>query len=887
MASTSDNPSKSPENKPSHPDGLYRELFNLTTVIKLIIDPDTLQIVEANPAACQFYGYSQEQIQQLSLADINALPEPIVRTIVQEVMAGTKTTFETRHRLASGEIRDVEVQAGLLSVEGKRYLYAIIQDITEQKRMENALRQSERLYRLFAQNMPDSSVVMFDTDMRHTLVEGPFLKRLGTAANTMLGRLPHETELTPEVLAFMVPIYQRALQGESFSYERQTPNYAYEAHVAPLLDENGQIIGGMILSHDITERKNAEDAFYASEMRYQTLVDLAPVGIAELDLEGNVLHRNQQMAEISGVSDVEWQRTRRQTGAIHPDDQEKVIETIQAGLKTQQPQNLDGFRVLKPDGSIRWVSSYINAIVNDSKQVSGYILVSLDITSQKQTADALKTSEEQFRSTFEYASIGMALVGLDGQWLDVNPALCRIVGYPTEELLHKTFQDITHPADLELDLQNVRQLVAGEIVSYQMEKRYFHKEGHVVWVLLSVSLVHDKAGAPLYFISQIQDISESKRFENELRRNEEQLRFITNNIQDMITRHDSQDRIIYASPSCRILLGYKPEEMTSHSTHEFTSPDDWDRMYSVQQQITQQRLQQGVIETHLRHADGHYVDVETVARFLYDGDGKYSGGIFVNRDITERKQMENLLVDQQRLQTSLEKEQELSSLKTRMMERIAHEFRTPLTTIQIATETLIHYHDRLTPEKREEKSVTVKNQIQRITQMLDEIGMVIRGADTLGHLSLATTDLDDLCHKVAAELSTTLKLPDKYVIEVQGKALASIDPNVIRDSLTHIMRNAARYSEPADPVMVRIAAIGNCIELRITDEGIGIAADELPRIFEPFFRGSNINERGGLGIGLTIARAAIEAHGGTIRAESEPGKGTTFIITLPTNQRTN
>lgn len=95
------------------------------------------------------------------------------------------------------------------------------------------------------------------------------------------------------------------------------------------------------------------------------------------------------------------------------------------------------------------------------------------------------------------------------------------------------------------------------------------------------------------------------------------------------------------------------------------------------------------------------------------------------------------------------------------------------------------------------------------------------------------------------------------------------------------MWNAARYSEPAHPVTIRIAQIGDCIELRIIDHGIGIPPDELPRIFEPFSRGSNINERSGLGIGLTIARAGIEAHGGTIHAESELNTGTTFIITLP------
>ena len=131
-------------------------------------------------------------------------------------------------------------------------------------------------------------------------------------------------------------------------------------------------------------------------------------------------------------------------------------------------------------------------------------------------AARLKASEERFRSAFGDASIGMALVGTDGRWLQVNRALCEIVGYTNAELLATTFQAITHPDDLEADLAYVRRVLAGELRTYHMEKRYFHKDGHVVWILLSVSLVRDVQDQPLYLIAQIQDISERKAAEAHL-----------------------------------------------------------------------------------------------------------------------------------------------------------------------------------------------------------------------------------------------------------------------------------------------------------------------------------------------------------------------------------
>ena len=128
------------------------------------------------------------------------------------------------------------------------------------------------------------------------------------------------------------------------------------------------------------------------------------------------------------------------------------------------------------------------------------------IVERKRAVEALRESEERFRGAFDFAAVGMALVGLDGRWLQVNRSLCELVGYSEEELLNTNFQSITHPEDLETALAYMRQVLSGEIPQYQMEKRYFHKFGHIVWILLSVSLVRDAQGAPLYFISRFRTL---------------------------------------------------------------------------------------------------------------------------------------------------------------------------------------------------------------------------------------------------------------------------------------------------------------------------------------------------------------------------------------------
>ena len=202
---------------------------------------------------------------------------------------------------------------------------------------------------------------------------------------------------------------------------------------------------------------------------------------------------------------------------VHPEDRERMRSEDE---RTVEPGEVfaNEYRVLHRDGHTVWVRNESVVIEDEAGGTRYWQGFMVDITERKRAEEALRQSERRFRRSFEDAAVGMALVGTDGRWLRVNRSLCEIVGYTREELLEKTFQDITHPEDLERDLEQVQRLLKGEKRSYQMEKRYLHKDGHVVWILLNVSLVHGEEGESLYFIAQVQDITERKRMENQLQR---------------------------------------------------------------------------------------------------------------------------------------------------------------------------------------------------------------------------------------------------------------------------------------------------------------------------------------------------------------------------------
>jgi diguanylate cyclase (GGDEF)-like protein/PAS domain S-box-containing protein len=278
-------------------------------------------------------------------------------------------------------------------------------------------------------------------------------------------------------------------------------------------------VGGVVvISRDVTERKEAEDKLREAEERYRTLVEHIPAVtyIDRIDEVNSAIYISPQVEEMLGYTPEKWREDSEFLWKIlHPDDKERILAEVRRTNETGNPFR-EEYRVISKSGHVVWVRDEAGLVKDREGTPVFWLGVVHDISERRRVEAALRESEQRFRKSFDDAAVGMALVAPDGRFLRVNRSLCEILGYTESELLGKTFQELTHPEDLDADLDQVRRMLEGEIRTYQMEKRYFHKEGHVVWALLSVSLVHDEEDKPLYFVSQIQDITERKVLEERL-----------------------------------------------------------------------------------------------------------------------------------------------------------------------------------------------------------------------------------------------------------------------------------------------------------------------------------------------------------------------------------
>ncbi len=284
---------------------------------------------------------------------------------------------------------------------------------------------------------------------------------------------------------------------------------------------SGLISGYIAIIRDTSDKKLIEGVISEGRERFELALENAGHGYWDWNVATGTVYLDPAWKAIYGFKPDELESSYASWETrIHPEDLPRVLESLSIHLKSQQMRYDVEYRAQKKDGTWIWLITRGRVIQRDREGKPLRMIGTVhDITERKESVDALRLQEERFRKAFDFAPIGLALVSPEGRWLRVNQRICEIVGYAEEELFKIDFQTITHPEDLSADLEFVQQLLKGEVQTYQMEKRYFHKEGQTVHVLLSVSLVRDNANKPLYFISQIKDITASKLAEDQLKKN--------------------------------------------------------------------------------------------------------------------------------------------------------------------------------------------------------------------------------------------------------------------------------------------------------------------------------------------------------------------------------
>ncbi|MFH1605341.1 MAG: PAS domain S-box protein, partial [Pseudomonadota bacterium] len=475
---------------------------------------------------------------------------------------------------------------------------------------------------------------------------------------------------------------------------------------------------------------------------------------------------------------------------------------------------------------------------------------------------------------FDTAAVGIAFVS-QGAVLKCNRRFAEILGYAQEEVTGQSTR-VWFQSDEDFLADGSRsqeRLAQGK--NYSSELHLRKKDGTPIWVF-SESRAVDPTNPQAGIIIGIGDITERKLAEAALQQTRERLDLAMQSSAISIWEWDTKRGTIYLDAALAQMSGEEPREryLTLDEMASLVHPDDVDAIREAQRECIKGVRPVYRMEHRLKTVSGDWIWVLSRGRVVERAsDGRALRMTGTNVDITQRKRAEAELL------SNLQREKELSEMKSKFVSIASHELRTPLATILSSAELLEHYSEGLSAEDKLKMLHGIQNGVKRMNTMIEDV--LIIGKAEAGALQYdpKPVDLRDLCTKVVEELRGGVA--KQHVIQFEHqfeRSSLNLDEKLLRHIITNLLSNAVKYSPTGSTVSLLLAERAGQALIEVDDQGIGIPVEDQARLFESFHRASNVGNRQGTGLGLVIVKKAVELHGGTISIDSKVGAGTRINV---------
>lgn len=493
----------------------------------------------------------------------------------------------------------------------------------------------------------------------------------------------------------------------------------------------------------------------------------------------------------------------------------------------------------------------------------------------------LSTSEAYLRTTIEASDDGFYLLRAvfddtqrltDFRIIEVNEAACKQLGMTRGQLINGLICDlfpINKTGGFFEQYKEVYQ--TGE----KMEQEYFVPEGRIGsgWYYQQVVKVADG------LVIMNRNINQRKQFELDLVRRQNRLQSLLESQSAYVIRTDNEGNYTYANQRFLDQFGYEKKDILGKNSLESIYSEDHLTTFEAVQACYQTPGQPIPLSIRKIRSDGKILWTDWEFTALVDNIGDVSEIQCIGLDATARMDAEKARHEAQELRLQLKQQEELNQIKMRMMTRISHEFRTPLSIIRSSTNLLERYSNRMTEDGRVEKLIHINDEIDRLTKMIEDMGRILKG-DFEQPIVMEQCDLPTLIRKIVARHQSTETHPIVAKIQPEFPSILA-DESLLDVIINNLLSNAIKFSAKSSTIAISTQYTDTHFSIVVIDNGIGILPSEIKQIYDPFFRGTNFDEIGGMGLGLSLVKNAVQAHHGTIEVVSEVGVGTTFTVTIP------
>jgi len=731
-------------------------------------------------------------------------------------------------------------------------------------------------------NASQNGIIGLDIHGNHTFVNNATVKILGYSKDELIAnnahKLWHHTKAdgthypVEECQLHNYYMHERSIRTEELFWKKDGTSIDVEVLQNPLF-EDGQVVGAVLSFHDITEKKRLKKELKHEHQLANLYVNTMGTLVMTLDVDGNITMVNREGANLLKTTQEDLIGKNWFDNFI-PKEQQNEIKEVFASIVSGEHLLVSHYKnyIIDTQGN-RYLLSWTNHYTKDADgNITGIISSAIDITQEEALAQKLFEQEHLYKLTFEQANIGIAHTSLDGHWIDTNEYISELLGYTKEELLELSVSDVTHTEDRDIDKRMISQILTKKNNYYHTEKRYIHKNGSTVWVNLSVVVLRDDLGNPLYFLKIIRDISQMKLLMYQIEEQNEKFEKIIEFTPIPIMLYNEDGEILLTNKTFNNTLGYTKNELSNINElieilfkHE--SKKNLKKIKQYYENPVLLRDHEQVITTKSGEKRVGILNAVLLNKSEIDVKKMYLVAIV---DITDLQKKDELMIAQSR-----------QAAMGDMLAMIAHQWRQPLSVISMLANNVkvkVDLEEEITKENIDHLVASLNKQTQYLSQTIDDFRDFFK-PDKVKELVEVNTVVD----KVTSLMLKTLQNNNiELILPKDNKIKVSVFMNQLIQVILNLINNAKDAIKSKNirdgRIEFSIKQEKKNITLSICDNGGGIDASIKEKIGQPYV---STKSKNGTGLGLYMSIMIVTNYlDGKIKWDSNE-EGSCFHIILP------
>ena len=835
--------------------------------------------VYQNKASTDLYGYATAKEMEEAGGGAAVVKNPdVAKELFGNIMSGKPWAGELEMVTKSGRVIPCYEYADAVKDHNGNIigLIGIVTDITERKKSEQKLQESEERYRTLFEKAVEG-ITIADCETREFKYANPaFCKMLGYS-QAELTKLTVEDIHPADTLARTLAKFDSRANGDmsialnvAFLKKDGSIVYADATGAKASIDGKACNIGFFT---DATKRREAEVALRKSEAQLRAVLDATPFPVALVDQQDDQIsfwsHSALNIFGHIAPTTNEWYQLAYPDPAYRSEVIKRWKPYLEWARLYGRPVNTGEYRVSCQDGSIRICELYASFLED-------LLIVTFnDITKRKKVEEELRKSEEGFRYVLENVHDAAWFADLSGQFEFLSPLMAHIYGRPISEMRANPafWAEAAHPEDRAAVLASKDALLRDGHV--EMEYRIFLPDGTKQWVYDRKVVLLDEQGKPSRIAGIISDITERKKIEETLQKSEQEFRSLAESMPQIVwvTRPDGWN--IYFNQKWVDYTGLTLEESCGHGWNKPFHPEDQQRAWDAWQRATQHN-EKFSLECRLRRYDGTYRWWLVRGVPLVSSEGVILKWFGTCTDIEDIKQAEAQTIELEALKLA-------NQAKSELLANVSHELRTPLASIKGFIETLIETDVKWSKKQQLSFLQSANIEVDRLTLLIRDLldmSRIESGKLVLDKQSWLAGEILDSVTQVLLIVTANHQLKISVVPDLPPFLADKVR---IAQVITNLVENATKFSPEDSQIDIKIILKDNNIVISVEDYGIGMPPEVVENLFNRFYQAQQVvsGKTRGTGLGLTICKGIVEAHGGKIWVESQEGKGSKFSFSIP------